>query len=302
MASFQLSAVSLLLSLLLHPTPHPLPPPSLIYYLLLHFRQTFLINVLTLLFHTSSFSLFISSVFRLGDPEAQVLLPLLNGDTFKLMSACIEGCLDSIPFSVRGESSVCVVACAKGYPNKCVDGKVVSGISDAIRLSKSPYKQNVHIFHIGTALFRQSQVVTSGGRILSVTATGENLVEATQMCYAAISKIDFEGMFYRKDIAFEQVEREVAEVQENISATEPAPVNVERKYDEDSPKPNLCRVRSRAPSVSSVGALPTGSSPSRETSRRESAVKLIQVSVQSSLLEGACGRRFMERSSMCMIY
>jgi phosphoribosylamine--glycine ligase len=129
---------------------------------------------------------------RLGDPETQVMLPLLEGDVAALLRSCAEGRLD--PGSVRASAgaAVCVVLAAEGYPEAPRKGDPILGIGDALHAG-------AHVYHAGTAL-RDGRLVTDGGRVLSVVDTGFDLREATERAYAAAELIHFPGMQMRRDI------------------------------------------------------------------------------------------------------
>ncbi len=130
---------------------------------------------------------------RFGDPEAQAYMVLLDGDLYKILTDCALGQLD--PSSVKWKPGfVAVVAlCSPGYPGSYPKGLPITGVEDAEKLD------DIVVFHAGTAM-DGDQLITNGGRVLYVTATGETLDEALDKTYAAIKKINFEGMHYRTDI------------------------------------------------------------------------------------------------------
>jgi phosphoribosylamine--glycine ligase len=129
---------------------------------------------------------------RFGDPEAQVILPRLNTDLVDIIEACIEGRLDKINVEWKKEKAVCVVAASGGYPKKYKKGMEITGLDQARELG-------VQIFHAGT-LRQEDKIVTSGGRVLGITALGDTQQEAAKKAYDALAKINFEGIQYRKDI------------------------------------------------------------------------------------------------------
>jgi phosphoribosylamine--glycine ligase len=131
---------------------------------------------------------------RFGDPETQVYLPRLQNDFVELLEACINGTLDRLTLSWSQTHAVCVVMASAGYPGSYAKGKPISGLQEA---SKLP---NVKVFHAGTAM-ANGQIVTSGGRVLGVTAWAPTLKEARDTAYAAVERIRFEGAQYRPDIA-----------------------------------------------------------------------------------------------------
>jgi phosphoribosylamine--glycine ligase len=130
---------------------------------------------------------------RFGDPETQVIVPLLEGDMGDLLLSCAEGRLE--PGSVRTApgAAVCVVLAAEGYPESPRRGDAILGPDEAI-------ESGAHVFHAGTAL-RDGTLVTDGGRVLSVVETGVDLPDAIERAYAAASQIDFPGKQMRRDIA-----------------------------------------------------------------------------------------------------
>jgi phosphoribosylamine--glycine ligase len=130
---------------------------------------------------------------RFGDPETQVILPLLGSDLAEVMLACAEGRLD--PSSVRWQEGACatVVLASGGYPGEYRTGLPISGLSEAAALP------GVHVFHAGTARVG-ADVVTAGGRVLTVSGLGQTLPRALEHAYAAARLIHFDGMHYRGDI------------------------------------------------------------------------------------------------------
>ena len=131
---------------------------------------------------------------RFGDPETQVYLPRLEGDLLELLQASVDGCLEQASMSWNDRATVCVVMASGGYPGSYPKGKVITGLDEVARLD------NVKVFHAGTAL-QDDQVVTSGGRVLGVTAWADTLQAARDAAYAAVERIHFDGAHYRKDIA-----------------------------------------------------------------------------------------------------
>ena len=131
---------------------------------------------------------------RFGDPETQVYLTRLENDLVELFSASVDGTLDKIELKWKPEASVCVVMASGGYPGNYEKGKPISGLADAAKLP------GVKVFHAGTAS-KENQIVTSGGRVLGVTALGKDLKAAQAAAYAAVEKIHFPGAQFRRDIA-----------------------------------------------------------------------------------------------------
>jgi phosphoribosylamine--glycine ligase len=138
---------------------------------------------------------------RFGDPETQVLLPRLGSDLAELCLACAEGNLSLYRANVAPQACVTVVLASDGYPDVHETGFEISGLEAAESVD------GVHVFHSGTAE-RQGRVVTAGGRVLSVSALGDGLAEARTRAYEACSRISFEGMHYRRDIAARAAEEE----------------------------------------------------------------------------------------------
>jgi phosphoribosylamine--glycine ligase len=138
---------------------------------------------------------------RFGDPETQVVLPLLDGDLALALLACAEGRLAThlSPKSghfltLRPESAACVVIASGGYPGEFEKGKVITGLDQ-------DFGPNAMVFHAGTGVNASGEVVTSGGRVLGVTAWGPTLRSAVDRAYGLTAKIHFDSMYYRKDIA-----------------------------------------------------------------------------------------------------
>lgn len=135
---------------------------------------------------------------RLGDPETQPILMRLKTDLVEVMEAVIDDRLDKITLQWDPRPAVCVVMAAGGYPGPYESGKPITGLDEAGAMP------DVAVFHAGTRL-EGSQVVTAGGRVLGVTALGKDLEAARQRCYQAVSKIHFEGAYYRRDIGAKAV-------------------------------------------------------------------------------------------------
>ena len=129
---------------------------------------------------------------RLGDPETQALMHRLNCDLAPLLMAAAQGDLQTAKAAWNEAPSVCVVMASDGYPGTPRTGDAITGTEEAEALRAT-------VFHAGTRL-AGSELVTSGGRVLGVTASGDDLAAAIQHTYAAVEKIGFEGMHYRHDI------------------------------------------------------------------------------------------------------
>ncbi|MHB1457210.1 MAG: phosphoribosylamine--glycine ligase [Armatimonadota bacterium] len=130
---------------------------------------------------------------RFGDPETQVVLPLLESDLLDLMVASLDGSLDSVLAKWYNKKAVCVVVASGGYPGDYTNGFEINGLETADSIG------NVTVFHAGTRLI-EGAVVTNGGRVLGITATGDTYTDAVNNAYKAVDLINFEGMHYRTDI------------------------------------------------------------------------------------------------------
>ncbi|MDI9493536.1 MAG: phosphoribosylamine--glycine ligase [Bacillota bacterium] len=135
---------------------------------------------------------------RFGDPEAQVVLPLLETDLLTIMEAVVEERLSEIPVTFRKGAACCVVAASKGYPGKYETNLPISGLTEG-QLEAKGQPGPVSVFHAGTKRIGEG-LVTAGGRVLGVTAVGDTLQQAVDQAYAAMEKIHFDGMHYRRDI------------------------------------------------------------------------------------------------------
>ncbi len=131
---------------------------------------------------------------RFGDPETQVILPRLENDLVEVMLACAEKRLGEVELSWRDEWAVSVVLTSAGYPGSYEKGKVITGVEDAEAMD------NVTVYHAGTAVTEDGELVTAGGRVINVTALGDTFEGARDLAYAACEKIDFEGKTLRRDI------------------------------------------------------------------------------------------------------
>ena len=130
---------------------------------------------------------------RLGDPEAQVILPMLDSDLLPLCVAAASGSLHGVPSRLRTDPHVGVVVASGGYPGHYEVGQPILGLETAEAM------EGVLVFHAGTAV-RDAQIVTAGGRVLTVVAHGSSYGDAAARAYAAVSQITFEGAHYRRDI------------------------------------------------------------------------------------------------------
>ena len=131
---------------------------------------------------------------RFGDPETQAILPLLDGDLLSVLAASARG--EPLPIDVvshNGQASVSVAIVSGGYPDSYATGKPIHGL-EAV-------DEQVDVFHAGTTLNADGEVVTAGGRVLAVTAVADTLAEARGIAYDNVRRITFDGAFYRRDIA-----------------------------------------------------------------------------------------------------
>ena len=133
---------------------------------------------------------------RFGDPETQVLLPLLESDLYEVIMSCVEHRLQSTEVLWKQNTTACTVVCASGgYPGSYRTGEVITLPQGA------GIDEGTMIYHAGTTLTADGRLVTSGGRVLTVTAVGQSIHVCRSKAYSVLSKINFQGMQYRKDIA-----------------------------------------------------------------------------------------------------
>ena len=136
---------------------------------------------------------------RFGDPETQVVLPLLDSDLVAIMCACADGTLVDVPIRWKDGAAVCVVLASGGYPGHYEKGQEIHGLADAEAMGAL-------VFHAGTAM-KDGKLVTNGGRVLGVVGRGTDISSAVDAAYAAATKISFKDAYYRKDIAHRALER-----------------------------------------------------------------------------------------------
>jgi phosphoribosylamine--glycine ligase len=128
---------------------------------------------------------------RLGDPETQAVVPLIESDPFDLFYACANGSLGLYSLKLKKESAVCVVLASKGYPDRYDTGKLISGLDS--------FGRECIIFHAGTKK-ENGQYLTSGGRVLGVTALGNGLQSTINKAYNSVKMISYDGIYFRSDI------------------------------------------------------------------------------------------------------
>ncbi len=131
---------------------------------------------------------------RMGDPETETVFPLIESDFTELMAATAKGELHTIDMKISPQHSATVMMVSKGYPGDYEKGKVMSGFNQV---------KGSMLFHAGTALNNEEEVITNGGRVLAVTSFGNSLNEAVQQSLANAEKIQYEGKYFRKDIGYE---------------------------------------------------------------------------------------------------
>jgi phosphoribosylamine--glycine ligase len=137
---------------------------------------------------------------RFGDPECQVLMPLLDTDLLELLLAARRGQLDKAKVRWKPDAALTVVMASRGYPGSYQKGQVITGLDKAAALP------GITVFHAGTER-RGSDIVAVGGRVLNVTATGPTIAEAQKRAYDAASLIHWQDAFYRKDIGWRALAR-----------------------------------------------------------------------------------------------
>eukprot|EP00468_Gymnochlora_sp_CCMP2014_P008804 CAMPEP_0167755574 /NCGR_PEP_ID=MMETSP0110_2-20121227/8905_1 /TAXON_ID=629695 /ORGANISM="Gymnochlora sp., Strain CCMP2014" /LENGTH=662 /DNA_ID=CAMNT_0007641587 /DNA_START=65 /DNA_END=2055 /DNA_ORIENTATION=- len=175
---------------------------------------------------------------RFGDPETQVLLPLLKTDLYDIMEACVNGKLKDLKVEFYDKVAATVVAASGGYPIKYKKGMEIEGTENV--------KNDAIVFHAGTKR-TNGKLYTNGGRVLAVTGTGKSLGEALGMAYAGMDKITFEGIQYRKDIGHRALKRQrqlrVAVLGSTRGTDLQAIIdNIHEPGSEDPSKINVCAV------------------------------------------------------------
>ena len=131
---------------------------------------------------------------RFGDPEAQVVLPMMKTDLLDVIDATLDGKLSDMNIEWHDGGAACVVIASGGYPVKYEKGFKISGLDEI------PQSGDTFVYHAGTAFNSDGEIITNGGRVLCVTARAENVEKAVDKAYASVEKISFDGSFYRRDI------------------------------------------------------------------------------------------------------
>jgi phosphoribosylamine--glycine ligase len=137
---------------------------------------------------------------RFGDPETQAILLRLESDLVDALEACIDGRLAETELHWSPGASACVVASSSGYPGSYKTGFPITGLAAAAQVP------GVQVFHSGSSQ-AGNELVTNGGRVLGVTATGESLEQALARAYQALAEIHFEGIYFRRDIGHRALRR-----------------------------------------------------------------------------------------------
>jgi phosphoribosylamine--glycine ligase len=137
---------------------------------------------------------------RFGDPETQAILMRLESDLMEALEACVDGKLSETELRWSPGASACVVASSSGYPGSYKTGLPVTGL---VLAAQTP---GVEVFHSGTSRI-DGQLVTSGGRVLGVTALADSLEQALAQAYDALAQIHFDGIYYRRDIGHRALKR-----------------------------------------------------------------------------------------------
>ena len=137
---------------------------------------------------------------RMGDPECQTLLPILNTDFLDILITCVEQNLENIKIEWANKKSLCVVLCSKGYPDK-YEKKIKINNLNALKLDN-----NNHLFHAGTVL-EDNEILAVGGRVLNFVSLSDDLSIARENIHNNLNKLNWSEGFYRKDIAFKVIEK-----------------------------------------------------------------------------------------------
>lgn len=128
---------------------------------------------------------------RFGDPETQVVVPLLETDLLEILNASLTGKLENVEVKWKDKSAVCVIMSSAGYPGPYEKGQVIYGLDQVV--------EPTIIFHAGTDT-KDGEIITNGGRVLGITAIAKTLKEARELAYQSVEKVSFMGAYYRTDI------------------------------------------------------------------------------------------------------
>jgi len=143
---------------------------------------------------------------RFGDPECQCIIPRIENDLVDVMEAILQGKLEAQNVEVSSDPAVCVVLASGGYPGSYKKGVPIHGLD----LDGQVRQEGVTVFHAGTSRGAKGEILTAGGRVLGVTATGPSLARAVERAYQGVKQISFDGMQYRRDIAHRALKREIS--------------------------------------------------------------------------------------------
>jgi len=133
---------------------------------------------------------------RFGDPETQVILPLLETDLYDILESSASGDMSNIKISFKDKSCCCVTVCSRGYPGKYKKGFEISGLDNI-------NEEDVFLFHAGTVK-KDEKVISNGGRVFNISALGNTTQDARNKVYRALERVKFENMFFRKDIGYKK--------------------------------------------------------------------------------------------------
>ena len=131
---------------------------------------------------------------RMGDPETEVVIPRIQTDFAELLSATANGTLGDMSLEVSDQAAATVMMVSGGYPESYAKGYAINGLDDV---------EEATVFHAGTATSPDGETITSGGRVLAVTALGKDFKKALDQAYSQASKIHFKDAYYRKDLGFD---------------------------------------------------------------------------------------------------
>jgi phosphoribosylamine--glycine ligase len=138
---------------------------------------------------------------RFGDPEAEIILPLMETDFVDVIEAIINNRLSDINIRWSSQVAISIAIAAKGYPEDTITGDLITGLDDQV--------EQTITFHAGTAL-QNDEVITAGGRVLIITALGPTLADARDKAYQRIAQIRFDGLQYRRDIGWKSLNTQIS--------------------------------------------------------------------------------------------
>jgi len=159
---------------------------------------------------------------RFGDPEAQVIIPRIQGDLIEILWATAAGRLSEVEFSFDQRSACCVVVCSEGYPGVIHRDLPITSLP-ALKTSTDETPEDLLLFHAGTTFDKRDRLVTSGGRVMGVTALAPSLGRARELALAAAAQVRFDGAFFRRDIALKALSSSPAGTTPVVPGTETKP-------------------------------------------------------------------------------